>query len=107
MSDGIETQENMLRCMSNNYSGLEFWRCWHVSYNKWLVRYIYIPMGGSQRRILNSIIIFTFVAIWHDIEMKLLYWGWGITLFIIPELFLTKVFCQPYVIKYSQSIDKY
>lgn len=31
-------------------------------------RYIYIPLGGSQRKLLNVWVIFTFVAIWHDLE---------------------------------------
>lgn len=42
MMDGVETCENMTRCMSNNYSPMEFWRNWHRSYNRWLIRYIYI-----------------------------------------------------------------
>ena len=95
--DGIETQENMLNCMSNNYSGLEFWRGWHASYNKWLIRYLYIPLGGSQRRIINSFLIFTFVAVWHDIELKLLAWGWLSVFFILPELACLQYFCTPKV----------
>lgn len=97
--DGVETQENMLICMSNNYSGLEFWRGWHASYNKWLIRYLYIPFGGARRRILNSFLIFTFVALWHDIELKLLAWGWLIVLFILPEMVCLQYFCTPKVIK--------
>lgn len=31
-------------------------------------RYLYIPLGGSRWRFLNVWIIFTFVAIWHDLE---------------------------------------
>lgn len=38
MADGIETIENMRRCMTNNYSLLEFWRCWHCSFNRWIIR---------------------------------------------------------------------
>jgi D-alanyl-lipoteichoic acid acyltransferase DltB (MBOAT superfamily) len=38
LADGIETQENMLRCVLNNYSGLMFWRSWHASFNKWIIR---------------------------------------------------------------------
>lgn len=97
--DGVETQENMLICMSNNYSGLEFWRGWHASYNRWLIRYLYIPFGGARRRVLNSFLIFTFVAIWHDIELKLLAWGWLIVLFILPEMVCLQYFCTPKVIK--------
>lgn len=78
----------MIRCMSNNYSGLAFWRSWHRSFNQWIVRYIYIPLGGSQYATLNIWVIFTFVAIWHDRTLSLLVWGWLISLFIAPELIL-------------------
>lgn len=30
--------------------------------------------------------VFTFVAFWHDIQLRLLAWGWLITLFIVPEI---------------------
>ena len=86
MTDGIETPENMLRCMSNNYSALAFWRAWHRSFNRWTIRYIYIPLGGSKRLIVNTLAVFTFVAFWHDISLKLLAWGWLVTLFILPEV---------------------
>lgn len=93
--DGIDTPENMIRLVDNNYSALAFWRAWHRSYNKWVVRYIYIPLGGSKNRILTSLAVFSFVAIWHDIELKLLFWGWLIVLFLIPEIVATEIF-QPY-----------
>ena len=32
--------ENMLRCINNNATILGFWKGWHASYNRWLVRYI-------------------------------------------------------------------
>lgn len=41
-----------------------FWKGWHVSFNQWLVRYIYVPLGGSSLRLLNIWLIFTFVALW-------------------------------------------
>ncbi|RLV94717.1 Glycerol uptake protein 1 [Spathaspora sp. JA1] len=91
--DGIDPPENMIRCMANNYSALAFWRAWHRSYNKWVIRYIYIPMGGGGKyRIINSLLVFSFVAIWHDIELKLLMWGWLIVIFLMPELLATLLF---------------
>lgn len=110
--DGIDPPENMVRCMSNNYSALAFWRSWHRSYNRWIVRYLYIPLGGGNRSrsannkasfspqqpslltsfmsrargIFNQLIVFTFVAVWHDINLRLLMWGWLITLFVLPEV---------------------
>ena len=103
--DGIDPPENMVRCMSDNYSALAFWRGWHRSYNRWITRYIFIPLGGSRpegssklvaygRVGFNYIAVFTFVALWHDINLRLLMWGWLITLFILPEVFATLAFPQ-------------
>ncbi|CAK9681177.1 unnamed protein product [Candida parapsilosis] len=91
--DGIDPPENMIRCMDNNFSALAFWRAWHRSFNRWVIRYIYVPMGGGgSYRLLNSLLVFSFVAIWHDIELRLLMWGWLIVLFLIPELVASMVF---------------
>ncbi|RKP08545.1 MBOAT, membrane-bound O-acyltransferase family-domain-containing protein [Thamnocephalis sphaerospora] len=95
MADGIEVTENMNRCMSNNYSAQGFWRSWHRSYNRWLIRYVYIPMGGSKYAIYNMWPVFTFVAVWHDVSFKLLAWAWLICLFILPEIILTRL-TRPY-----------
>lgn len=116
--DGIDPPENMVRCMSDNYSTQAFWRGWHRSFNRWIVRYIYIPLGGSTsspssssssgsgsghtkfsspwankaRGILNILTVFTFVALWHDINLRLLAWGWLITIFVVPEILAERLF---------------
>lgn len=84
--NGIEAPENMPRCVNNCYNLESFWKNWHASFNKWLVRYVYIPLGGAQKKLLNVWVIFTFVAIWHDLEWKLLSWAWLTCLFFIPEM---------------------
>lgn len=89
LCDGIEAPENMERCIINNYSGFGFWRGWHRSFNLWIIRYMYIPMGGSKTSAWNVWPIFTFVALWHDFELKMLVWGWLIALFLLPELIAT------------------
>lgn len=91
LCDQIDTPENMIRCVNNNYSALQFWRAWHRSYNKFVIRYIYVPLGGSKNRLLASLAVFTFVAIWHDIELRLLIWGWAIVLFLLPEIIATQL----------------
>ncbi|TYK26819.1 putative membrane-bound O-acyltransferase C24H6.01c isoform X5 [Cucumis melo var. makuwa] len=83
---GIDVPENMPRCINNCYNLEGFWKSWHASYNKWLVRYMYIPLGGSKRKAFNVWIVFTFVAIWHDLEWKLLWWAWLTCLFFVPEM---------------------
>ena len=92
--DDIDPPENMIRCMSNNYSTLAFWRSWHRSFGRWTIRYIYAPLGGRVGtgalarlwNIANYLVVFTFVAIWHDIDLRLLTWGWLVTIFMIPEI---------------------
>ncbi|ODM15091.1 hypothetical protein SI65_09587 [Aspergillus cristatus] len=114
--DGIDPPENMTRCVSNNYSAFAFWRAWHRSFNRWIVRYLYVPLGGGgggtnnntnnrnpnstassgfkskAQRIFNFLVVFTFVALWHDINLRLLMWGWLITLFVLPEVLATLAF---------------
>ncbi|GMF75562.1 unnamed protein product [Aspergillus oryzae] len=108
--DGVDPPENMVRCVSNNYSAFAFWRAWHRSFNRWIVRYVYVPLGGGRgrargddnksssvlfakaRQIFNFLIVFTFVALWHDLNLRLLMWGWLITLFVLPEIIATLLF---------------
>lgn len=98
--DGIDPPENMVRCMSDNYSVMHFWRGWHRSFNKWSLRYLYIPLGGSAmpglwgkaRSVGNYLAVFTFIAIWHDIQLRLLMWGWLVTLFVLPEIIAGYIF---------------
>ncbi|KAG9236428.1 glycerol:H+ symporter-like protein [Amylocarpus encephaloides] len=98
--DGMDPPENMLRCLSNNPSTIQFWRGWHKSYNRWLIRYIYIPMGGSSSKTwvstvksaLNYATCFTFVAMWHDISLNLLIWGWLVVFFMFPEVIAGYIF---------------
>ena len=100
LADGVDPPENMLRCVSDNYSTLSFWRGWHRSYYRWLLRYIYIPLGGSSfrtardtaRTVLTYLVVFTFVALWHDIKLNLLIWGWLIVVFFLPEIAARSIF---------------
>lgn len=91
LADGVEPPENMVRCMANNYSTLGFWRSWHRSYNLWLIRYIYIPIGGSKNAVAATFLVFSFVALWHDVSLTLLQWGWLVSLFILPEILARKL----------------
>ena len=80
--------------MANNYSMLGCWISWHWSYNLWLIksallpttnfhchwpsslkRYLYIPLDGSNNTVLSMVMIFTFVALWHDLFLKTAYVG--------------------------------
>ncbi len=91
LCDGIESTENMARCMINNYSMMGFWRSWHRSFNQWIVRYMYIPLGGSRLAYLNVWPIFAFVAVWHDVTLNLLAWSWLICIFLMPEIVVGRI----------------
>ena len=83
--DGIEVPENLTRCVNNNFTIAGFWRNWHRSYNAWLIRYIYLPLGGRTYRLLNVWPVFLFVAMWHDLQLNLLKWGVVMAVFMMPE----------------------
>lgn len=85
LADGVYVEENMKRCMTNNYSLEAFWRGWHVSFNKWIIKYMYKPLGGRSYRFLNVWFVFLFVAIWHDMEWKLVLWALMNGSFLILE----------------------
>ncbi|KAG6840338.1 hypothetical protein C0991_007339 [Blastosporella zonata] len=66
--------------------------CYDSSPSTWIIgslRYIYIPLGGAKRVLLNTLLVFTFVALWHDLTFKLLAWGWLVSLFVVPEVLAT------------------
>ncbi|GBG73646.1 hypothetical protein CBR_g16989 [Chara braunii] len=83
---GFDVPDNMLRCVNNNYDLEGFWKNWHASFNRWIVRYIYIPLGGAASRGTNVWLIFTFVALWHDLDWRLLTWAWMTCVLSMPEI---------------------
>ena len=70
--DGVDAPENLPSCISVHHSLASFWRSWHASFNQWLVRYLYVPLGGRAARWRNLALCFAFVALWHDATLKLL-----------------------------------
>ena len=87
LMSGVEVPENMLRCVNNNATILGFWKGWHASYNRWLVRYLYVPLGGSRYKLLNVWVVFGFVGMWHDrLGWRLIHWAAIFALFLAPEL---------------------
>ena len=84
--EGINPPENMLRCFASNVDIEGFWKGWHASFNRWLVRYLYLPMGGASHRALSIWPIFLFVAMWHDVEWRLISWAWLVCIGFVPEI---------------------
>jgi alginate O-acetyltransferase complex protein AlgI len=57
----------------------DFWRRWHMTLNRFLTQYIYIPLGGSRvgkyRTYLNIFIVFFVSGFWHGAGWTFIIWG--------------------------------
>lgn len=57
----------------------DFWKRWHISLTKFLTKYIYIPLGGSQKgrvfTYINTMIVFLVSGIWHGASWTFILWG--------------------------------
>lgn len=57
----------------------DFWRRWHITLNRFLTQYVYIPLGGSRkgerRTLLNILIVFLISGIWHGAGWTFIIWG--------------------------------
>ncbi|KAL9647636.1 hypothetical protein ABK040_015126 [Willaertia magna] len=89
--DGVNPPENMNRCVCNNYLVSGFWRSWHRSLYLWIVRYLYVPLGGNRTRVWNIWIVFSFIALWHDLWWRWLAWAWINCALLILEVVVTHV----------------
>ena len=72
----------------------DFWRRWHISLSGWFRDYVYIPLGGSRRghvrTIMNLLIVWFLTGLWHGADIPCVLWGllWGV--WIIAERFLIR-----------------
>lgn len=98
--------DNMGRCMFNNYGFERFWRMWHKGFNHWLIRYLYVPLGGKNN--LGSVVgVIVFVAFWHDHSIRIVVWALILVLFMVPELAIKSYFRKYHLSLYSSHIFKY
>lgn len=75
---GIRLMENFnLPYLAQNIS--EFWRRWHISFSTWLRDYLYIPLGGSRKgkvlTLLNVCIVMFLGGLWHGAAWNFVFWG--------------------------------
>jgi alginate O-acetyltransferase complex protein AlgI len=56
-----------------------FWRHWHISLYKWLVDYVFVPLGGSRvsrGKVYRNILFVMLVSgIWHGAGINYIVWG--------------------------------
>lgn len=56
-----------------------FWKSWHITLCRWLIDYVYIPLGGSRvgiARVMSNILITWFLSgLWHGATSNFIVWG--------------------------------
>lgn len=66
----------------------EFWRRWHMTLSRFVLNYIYIPLGGNRlgpsHQAFNLIMIMAIVGLWHGAGWTFILWGGvhGVMLFV-------------------------
>ncbi|XP_056424186.1 protein-cysteine N-palmitoyltransferase HHAT isoform X2 [Hyla sarda] len=87
------------RCVSTMYSFTGIWRCFDVGLHRFLVRYVYIPMGGSHSgfggMLLSTASTFIVVSCWHGGHEYLWYWAALNWIGIIVEYGLKRLLTLP------------
>lgn len=57
----------------------EFWKHWHMSLYRWLVDYVFIPLGGSRKEpprvLVNILLTMLLSGVWHGAGLNFLVWG--------------------------------
>ena len=74
----------------------EFYRRWHITLGRWFRDYVYIPLGGSRRGMLktliNLLLVWALTGLWHGIGWNFLIWAGVLFFFIaLEKLFLGKL----------------
>lgn len=56
-----------------------FWRRWHMSLSSWIRDYLFIPLGGSRRgalfTLLNLAVVMAIAGLWHGAAWHFVAWG--------------------------------
>ncbi len=57
----------------------DFWRRWHMTLTRFLIDYVYIPLGGNRsahlRAFRNIMITFLLCGLWHGASWTFVFWG--------------------------------
>lgn len=73
----------------------DFYRRWHMTLGRWFIKYVYIPLGGSRkgvvRTVVNLFIVWTLTSLWHGFSVNFLIWGGILFSCIVIERMLSKL----------------
>ncbi len=58
---------------------VDFWKRWHITLNRFFMKYVYIPLGGNRkgqaRMYLNLMAVFLLSGLWHGAGWNYIVWG--------------------------------
>lgn len=67
----------------------DFYRRWHITLMRWFKDYVYIPLGGSRkgtvRTVINILFVWLLTSLWHGLGWNFLLWGMSLGVFIVLE----------------------
>ncbi len=65
----------------------EFWRRWHASLNSWFNDYVFMPLGGWNKKwkmARNVLVVFGLCGLWHGANWTYVCWGLYFGLLTMP-----------------------
>lgn len=91
---GFELPENFDSPLMS-ISVKDFWRRWHKTLSRFLMTYIYIPLGGNRKgkahQCLNLLVVFLVSGIWHGANWTFIIWGCMHGLAVVFETLFPKL----------------
>lgn len=58
---------------------VDFWKRWHITLNRFFMKYVYIPLGGNRkgrvRMYCNLLLVFFLSGLWHGAGWHFIVWG--------------------------------
>ncbi|XP_057697941.1 protein-cysteine N-palmitoyltransferase HHAT-like isoform X1 [Corythoichthys intestinalis] len=94
------------RCVSIMYSFTGMWRQFDKGLYRWLLRYIYVPLGGSHHGVLYKILSTTlaigFIFLWHGGHDYLQCWALMNWLGVLVETGLKALFGSPFLCSFLE-----
>jgi D-alanyl-lipoteichoic acid acyltransferase DltB (MBOAT superfamily) len=91
---GIELAQNFKMPFFSRNPG-EFWRRWHTSLRKWMLDYLYVPLGGNKgsqfHYIMVMLFIFSFSGLWHGANVTFICWGLLNGLYFLPYILTNRL----------------
>ena len=88
----------------------EFWRRWHISLGSWFREYVYIPLGGNRKGLLNQYrniaIVWFLTGFWHGASWNYILWGgyFGVILMIEKGFLLNALSKLPERLNFIKNI---